>query len=337
MKVIAFLILASLFYACQTVQPEKKPNIILILTDDQGYGDVGYHNNPHIHTPAIDSLANDGIRLTNFYVSPRCAPTRAALLTGKYPGKTGVFHVTDGGYNMAQEEITIAEYFKDAGYATAICGKWHIGDHYPYMPSDQGFDFSLIHKGEIFEGGVRVPAFINYAQLPKNKKVNLPVAHYDVLPTLAELCGLSIKKTDDVSFLPALNDDSESIPYRPLIIRETNYMEPYRHIMIRKGDFKLVASGWFSRHYTSHYLMDVRSSGYYNIKLIFRDTISEPGKVEMKFGPVGRAFEVDDVPVAEVVFDDVLLPEDEHVMQSLYQNGKDVISPFYVIIEKLKN
>mgnify|MGYP006290204951 FL=1 len=126
-------------------QPDEQPNVILIITDDQGYGDLGINGNPHVKTPVLDRLAEKSIRFNNFYVSPVCAPTRASLMTGRYSLRTGVRDTYNGGAIMAPGEITIAELLKDAGYITGIFGKWHLGDNYPSRPIDQGFDESLIH------------------------------------------------------------------------------------------------------------------------------------------------------------------------------------------------
>ncbi|MCR9230253.1 MAG: arylsulfatase [bacterium] len=117
-----------------------KPNVLLIMTDDQGWGDVRLHDNPLIETPNQDLLAQQGARFERFFVSPVCAPTRAALLTGRYSLRTGVHGVTRGFENMRAEEITIAEILKSDGYATGAFGKWHNGRHYPMHPNGQGFD-----------------------------------------------------------------------------------------------------------------------------------------------------------------------------------------------------
>ena len=135
-----FLALSSLCFAQNT-----RPNVILIITDDQGYGDLGINGNPHVRTPVIDNFAKKSIQFTNFYVSPVCAPTRASLLTGRYSLRTGIRDTYNGGAMMATEEITLAEMLKKANYKTGIFGKWHLGDNYPFRPSEQGFDESLIH------------------------------------------------------------------------------------------------------------------------------------------------------------------------------------------------
>lgn len=126
-------------------QRATPPNVVLIITDDQGYGDLGIHGNHHIKTPHLDALAAESIRLNNFYVSPVCAPTRASLMTGRYSLRTGVRDTYNGGAIMHSSEVTIAEMLKTANYRTGIFGKWHLGDSYPSRPIDNGFDESVIH------------------------------------------------------------------------------------------------------------------------------------------------------------------------------------------------
>lgn len=145
-KYSVFLVLYFLIGLCTTqAQPEKRPNVILIITDDQGFGDLGFNGNKHILTPAIDNLARESVRFNKFYVSPVCAPTRSSLMTGRYSLRTGVHDTYNGGAIMSTDEYTIAEMLKDAGYVTGAFGKWHLGDNYPCRPNDQGFDESLIH------------------------------------------------------------------------------------------------------------------------------------------------------------------------------------------------
>lgn len=122
------------------VLSQQKPNVILILTDDQGWGDLSLHGNPWLETPQLDRLARGGVRFQNCYASPLCAPTRASLLTGRYHLSTGVLSVSNGLEVMDTEETTLAELFKANHYATGIFGKWHNGSHFPSRPIDQGFD-----------------------------------------------------------------------------------------------------------------------------------------------------------------------------------------------------
>jgi arylsulfatase A-like enzyme len=124
----------------------KMTNVILIMTDDQGYGDIGAHGSPYLKTPALDSLHSDSARLTNFHVDPCCSPTRASLLTGQYSARTGVWHTIGGRSLLRKDKVTMADIFLANGYKTAIFGKWHLGDNYPFRPQDRGFEEVLIHK-----------------------------------------------------------------------------------------------------------------------------------------------------------------------------------------------
>ncbi|MEM9481396.1 MAG: arylsulfatase [Verrucomicrobiota bacterium] len=126
------------------------PNVILILTDDQGYGPMGCHGDAHAITPHLDRLHGESVRFTNFHVQPNCAPTRAILMTGRPPLKNGVWATVRGRSLLRRGESTIADSFKASGYRTALFGKWHLGDNYPFRPQDRGFEEVLIHGG----GGV---------------------------------------------------------------------------------------------------------------------------------------------------------------------------------------
>ena len=159
MKKIHLLALLFLVFLIGCKKDKIPPNVILIITDDQGYGDLGFNGNPNIITPALDNFAAESVRFNNFYVSPVCAPTRSSLMTGRYSLRTGVRDTYNGGAIMASSEVTIAEMLKQANFTTGIFGKWHLGDNYPSRPSDQGFDESLIHLA----GGMgQVGDFTNY-------------------------------------------------------------------------------------------------------------------------------------------------------------------------------
>lgn len=138
------------FPADANAPAKRPPNVVLIMTDDQGYGDLSCHGNTELRTPAIDQLHRESIRLTNFHVDPTCSPTRAALMTGRYSSRTGVWHTIGGRSLLRKDEVTLANLLGRAGYRTAIFGKWHLGDNYPFRPQNRGFDESLIHGG----GGV---------------------------------------------------------------------------------------------------------------------------------------------------------------------------------------
>lgn len=143
------LLLAALVFATAVplVTASERPNVVLIMSDDQGYGDFGATGNKIIETPNIDAMAKRSASMSTFYVCPVCSPTRACLMTGRYNYRTRVIDTFLGRSMMEPAETTIAEVLSDAGYATGIFGKWHLGDSYPLRAIDQGFQESLIHKG----------------------------------------------------------------------------------------------------------------------------------------------------------------------------------------------
>ena len=153
-------VLAALFAAAIAVQiaavaddkPQpspapRRPNVILFLVDDQGYGDSGHHGNPQAPTPAMDAFARQAVEWTQFYVSPVCAPTRASLMTGRWSFRSGVCDVFGKACWMDPAETTLADALRGAGYATGVFGKWHLGDEGQYAPGRRGFDETLVHRG----------------------------------------------------------------------------------------------------------------------------------------------------------------------------------------------
>jgi arylsulfatase A-like enzyme len=122
------------------------PNIVIVITDDQGYGDLSSHGNSILKTPNLDQLRNETVRLTDYHVAPTCSPTRSALLTGHWTNRTGVWHTIMGRSMLRENEITMGQVFQDAGYATGMFGKWHLGDNYPFRPEDRGY-------GEVMRNG----------------------------------------------------------------------------------------------------------------------------------------------------------------------------------------
>lgn len=351
----------------------RQPNVILIITDDQGYGDLGCHGNPVIRTPHLDQLYKQSVRLTDFHVSPLCTPTRAGLMTGQNPVRVGAWGTTWGRSLPRADATTIADVFSQGGYRTGCFGKWHLGDNYPYRPQDRGFQEVLIHggggvgqapdywgndyfddtyfrngqpeprqgyctdvwfdaawdfiqaaddrpffvylttnaphapylvadkykglyadnrecpnaafygmitnidenvgrligrlgeralteetllifmtdngtsagfsggkgfnagmkgtKGSLYDGGHRVPCFFHWPAggLTGGRDVDLLTAHIDMLPTLAELCGLDIPKgtqVDGVTFASALLEKTESLPERSIVVQYRQSSEP---------------------------------------------------------------------------------------------------------------
>ncbi|NNE91697.1 MAG: arylsulfatase, partial [Verrucomicrobiales bacterium] len=145
-----FLFFAAFLIALTAGFSADKPNIVLVITDDQGYGDLSIHGNPVVKTPNLDALAKDSVRLDDYHVAPTCSPTRAALVTGHWTDRTGVWHTIMGRSMIRENEVTIGQIFKDGGYETGMFGKWHMGDNYPFRPEDRGFTEVLRHGG----GGV---------------------------------------------------------------------------------------------------------------------------------------------------------------------------------------
>ena len=181
-----FLVFFSLiFFSCggnqidTEVTSSSSPNIVLVVSDDQGWGDLSLHGNTNLNTPHIDGLAASGASFDRFFVSPVCSPTRAEILTGRYHPRGGVFSTSAGGERLDLDEVTIADILKQAGYQTAAFGKWHNGMQYPYHPAGRGFDeyygfcsghwgnyFSpmLEHNGQLVQGdGFVIDDFTNRA------------------------------------------------------------------------------------------------------------------------------------------------------------------------------
>lgn len=125
----------------------RRPNIIFVLTDDQGYGDLGCTGDAVLKTPAIDVFAAESLRFTNYHVGPTCAPTRSGIMTGRYANSTGVWHTVGGRSLLRGNETTIADVFSANGYRTGLFGKWHLGDNFPYRPEDRGFQEVVSHGG----------------------------------------------------------------------------------------------------------------------------------------------------------------------------------------------
>ena len=125
----------------------QRPNVIIVITDDQGYGDIGSHGNPVLETPSLDQLARESLQLDNHHGDPLCSPSRAALLTGQYAARNGVWHVIHGRHLLDPAAFTAGDIFSQNGYRTGMFGKWHLGDNYPFAPQHRGFDRVVSHGG----------------------------------------------------------------------------------------------------------------------------------------------------------------------------------------------
>jgi len=194
----------------------RPPNVIIIMTDDQGYGELAAHGNPVIQTPHMDRLHAESVRLTDFHVDPTCSPTRAALLTGRDSTRTGVWHTINGRSMINPAELTMAEVFKANGYTTGMVGKWHLGDNYPCRPQDQGFDHAVWHLG----GGVgNGPDFWENDYNDDTFVVNGEWQKFDGYCTdvwFREACKFVEKQRDQPFFLYL----STNAPHEPYIVPE---------------------------------------------------------------------------------------------------------------------
>ncbi len=213
--------------------PAGRPNIVLILTDDQGYGDLGFHGNPKIRTPHLDRFAGESVRLKSFYVSPVCSPTRASLMTGRYNYRTGVVDTYAGRSLMHPGEQTLAEMLAAAGYRTGIFGKWHLGDNAPLRAIDQGFQEALVIKG----GG------IGQASDPPGGSSYLdPVLQHNGQSRKYQGYCSDVFATAAIEFLSAPSDRpffaylAFNCPHEPLEAPEVE-LASYRSIKLAPGEF----------------------------------------------------------------------------------------------------
>jgi arylsulfatase len=149
------------------------PNVILIMPDDMGWGDIAAHGNPLIKTPTLDQLHRESVRFTDFHVSPTCSPTRSALMTGRHEFKNGITHTIYERERLTLQATTLAQVLKSAGYTTGIFGKWHLGDEDPYQPNNRGFDEVFIHGA----GGIGQTYPGSCGDAPDNKYFNPAIRH----------------------------------------------------------------------------------------------------------------------------------------------------------------
>ena len=172
-KKLLFLLLITAHAVTPHLFASKAPNIILVITDDQGYGPIGKHGHPWIRTPHLNKLYDTSTRFTRFMVSPTCAPTRSALMTGRHPMKNGVTHTILERERMTLKATTLPQVLKQAGYTSGIFGKWHLGDEEPYQPHNRGFDEAFIHGA----GGIGQAYNCSCADAPGNKYFDPTVRH----------------------------------------------------------------------------------------------------------------------------------------------------------------
>jgi arylsulfatase A-like enzyme len=213
------------------VAADAKPNIIVIITDDQGYGDMGAHGNPKIQTPNLDRFAKESFQLRHFYVCPVCSPTRSSLMTGRWTYRTGIVDTSWGRSMMHADETTIAEVLSANGYRTGIFGKWHLGDNYPLRAMDQGFQEALVLKG----GGIGQPS-----DLPGGTSYFDPVLMHNGKPEkqkgyvsdIITDAAIEFTKKDGPFFiyLPF------NCPHAPLEVKDSD-LKPYKEMNLELDQF----------------------------------------------------------------------------------------------------
>jgi len=172
-RIVSVLLCSLGGFLSQTQAQPKTPNIILVITDDQGYGPVGRHGHPWIRTPNLNKLYDTSTRFTRFLVSPTCAPTRSALMTGRHPMKNGVTHTILERERMTLKATILPQVLKQAGYTSGIFGKWHLGDEELYQPHKRGFDEAFIHGA----GGIGQAYPCSCADAPGNKYFDPVIRH----------------------------------------------------------------------------------------------------------------------------------------------------------------
>lgn len=234
--VVLGIAISCFSFSCSSKEDSKlreQPNVILIILDDMGYGDLQAHGNPYLKTPNLDQLHQESFRFTNFHVDPSCSPTRAALLTGQYSSRSGVWHTIGGRSLLRKEKVTMAEVFKNSGYETGYFGKWHLGENYPYRPMDRGFDETLVHGG----GAATIhPDYWGndyFDDVYKNNGIYKKYQGYSNTVWFEEAAKF-IKKDRDKPFFTVI---SSNIPHAPLLVKK-EYAAPYKdHVPERIANY----------------------------------------------------------------------------------------------------
>ncbi len=231
-RVIALSPILALGVPARAADVPRKPNVLPIITDDQGYGDLGCHGNPKIKTPNLDKFASQSTQFPYFYVCPVCSPTRAGLMTGRWNYRTGIVDTFQGRSMMRPDEVTLPEMLAAGGYRTGIFGKWHLGDNYPMRPIDRGFQEALVCTG----GGLTQPSdppgntYFDPILLRNGKQVKTKGYCTDVF-TGAALEFLATRSDKPFFAYVAFN-----APHTPLQVPES-YLSPYQKMNLAHAEF----------------------------------------------------------------------------------------------------
>jgi arylsulfatase len=231
---------ATMCLAADAVQASStltgsRPNIVLVITDDQGYGELACHGNPIIKTPNLDQFHTESVRFTAFHVSPTCAPTRASLLTGRHEFRSGVTHTILQRERLALDATTIAQLLRDAGYQTGIFGKWHLGDEQPYRPAQRGFMESFIHGA----GGIGQSYPGSCGDFPKNSYFDPHVLYNERVVKTTGYCtdvffNQAMKWIEANRARPFYAQIATNAPHAPYIC-PPKYQEPYERAGLDKN------------------------------------------------------------------------------------------------------
>lgn len=203
-----------------------RPNVLLILTDDQGYSDVGYNGNPWLKTPRLDALAAQGLVFSHFYTQPMCSPTRAALMTGRNPIRLGVIDTQSGVSILPPAEVTLAEVLAENGYRTGLFGKWHLGDNAPARPQDQGFQRVLTFTGGMIGASYSPPGGRSYFDpILIDDGIDRKMPGY--APDIFTDAAMAFAKRSVDEKRPFFAFLSLNTPHHPLTVSDA-YADPYR-------------------------------------------------------------------------------------------------------------
>lgn len=212
---LALVLLAVAPFHASPGRAAERPNIVFVMTDDQGYWDTGATGNPHIETPNMDRLASEGARLNRYYAAPVCAPTRAGVMTGRYYLRTGLYNTRFGGDSMGLDEVTVAELLGDAGYRTGLFGKWHLGKYPSYQPQNRGFDEFFGHYHGHIER-YQFPDQVYHNGRPVEARGYVSDVFCDAAMDFIEY---SVKRTDDPFFCALMFN----APHSPFLMDTSHY------------------------------------------------------------------------------------------------------------------